>query len=308
MNNDLGSRLRALIEQVPDDDPNLVPVIRGGRKRKLQRRIAGLTLVFLVVVAGVASIPRLIDEDRATAPDERNDPATHEDGIFVPAHKGESTYNLYGFEVLYPWAPVDSSGISAAQRDAYCSIRSEWLCGHRREQAGFSYQWRWATNEYPGQVRCRVSLSSADGSVVGHTEWQLSALETQSRRPDVIGVRVSEPPVSARAECEAGAYSPGRGVDAEFVRAEAYAPTHTEGESPPPDRIRLIFEAEALAEDHVDDRMCFMTVRFESGRQETDQFTTNQGEGTWAFETGYPASDPVVDAEMRCRAIRASDS
>ena len=75
-----------------------------------------------------------------------------------------------------------------------------------------------------------------------------------------------------------------------------------------PDRIRLIFEAEALAEDHVNDLMCFMTVRLERGRKETDRFTTNKGEGTWAFETEYPASDPAVDAEMRCRAIRANDS
>lgn len=308
MNDDLGRRLRVLNEQVPDGDPNLVPVLRGGRKRKLQRRIAGSALAFLVAVTGVVSIPQLIDEDRVPAPDEKNDTADHNDGIFVPAERGEPTYDLYDLEVLYPWAPIDSSGISAARRDAYCSIRSEWQCGHRREQAGFSYQWRWATKEHPGEVQCRVSLSSADGSVVGRAEWQLSGLETQSRRPDVIGVRVSEPPASARAECEAGAYAPGRGVNAEFVRAENYAPTHIEGQSPLPDRIRLIFEAETLVEDHLDDRMCFMTVRFESGRKETDQFTTNQGEGTWEFETGYPASDPVVDAEMRCRAIRANDS
>ena len=65
-------------------------MLRGGRKRKLQRRIAGSALVFLVTVAGVLSIPQLIDEDRVTAPNEKNDTANHEDGIFVPAEKGEA--------------------------------------------------------------------------------------------------------------------------------------------------------------------------------------------------------------------------
>ncbi|HYO61843.1 MAG TPA: hypothetical protein VEU29_08080, partial [Actinomycetota bacterium] len=62
--------------------------------------------------------------------------------------------------------------------------------------------------------------------------------------------------------------------------------------------------ATAVTDGHVDSRMCFMTVWFESGRKETTKFTTNQGEGTWKYETGYPASDPVTDAKIRCRAIR----
>ena len=72
-------------------------------------------------------------------------------------------------------------------------------------------------------------LSSTDGSVVGRTMWQLSGLETQSRRPDVIGMRVSEP-LSAHERNARPAPIHLDGVDAEFVRAETYA-THIEGQS-----------------------------------------------------------------------------
>lgn len=308
MNDDLRRQLQALHERGPEGEPDLPRVLRAGKKRRLHRRIAVSGLTIAVALAGVVAIPRVADDDRVTAPDEKSDVADHEDAVFVPAKDGEPTYELFDLEILYPWAPVDSRPVSAAERDRYCSIRSEWECGHRREQAGLSYRWRWATKKYPGEVQCEVTLSDANGSVVGRTTWGLSGLETTSRGSHVAGVRVSGRPVAARAACEAGAYEPGPGVDVEFVRAGTWTPTYIEGTTPPPDRILLVFEATARAEDHVGSRMCFMTVWFESGRRETAEFTTNRGEGTWRYETGYPTSDPVVDAKMRCRAIRASDT
>ena len=136
----------------------------------------------------------------------------------------------------------------------------------------------------------------------------MSGLEPQSRQPLVVGMHVSAPPKSADAACEGGAYASGPGVRVTFVRAENYTPTHVRGDTPPPERIRLIFEAKGLAHDHIDSRMCFMTVWFDSGDRKRSKFTTNQRPGTWKFETGFPATDPVKDAKMRCRAIRASDS
>ncbi|HEV2754392.1 MAG TPA: hypothetical protein VG318_01270 [Actinomycetota bacterium] len=308
MSDDLRRPLQDLHGRAPDGAPNLVRVLRAGRRRRLRRRAAVGGLASIVLLGVAAGVPRLVDDRRVAAPDEKNDVADHEDGTFVPARKNEATYELYDVRILYPWAPVDSSPISRRERDDYCSAKTEWECGHRREQAGFSYHWRWATKEYPGEVQCRVVLSSADGSVVGRTTWGLTGLETTSRQRDVVGMHVSGRPVTARAACEAGAYAPGPGVEVEFVRAGTWRPTYVRGQSPPPERIRLVFEATALAEDHVDSRMCFLKVWFESGRTDKAQFTTNRGEGTWTYETGYPLSDPVADARIRCRAIRASDS
>jgi hypothetical protein len=308
LNDDLRGELQALHERTPGGEPDLTRVLRAGKRRRLRRRIAVSGLAMATVLAGAVAIPRLVGEGEVAVPEEKSDVADHEDGTFVPADEGKPTYELFDLEILYPWAPVDSRPISARERDRYCSIRSEWECGHRREQAGLSYRWRWATNKYPGEVQCEVTLLSADGSVVGRNTWGLSGLETKSRGAHVVGVHVRGRPVDARAGCEAGVYEPGPGVDVEFVRAGTWTPTYVRGTTPPPDRILLVFEATALSEDHVDARMCFMTVWFESGRKETAEFTTNRGEGTWKYETGYPVSDPVVGAKMRCRAIRASDS
>jgi hypothetical protein len=94
-----------------------------------------------------------------------------------------------------------------------------------------------------------------------------------------------------------------------YIGSEPYAPSYSGEETSPPDRIRLLFRAEATTQDeeHLDSRMCFLTVNFESGKVEHGKFTTNQGPGTWRIGI-YPADDPVEHAQIRCRSIRASDS
>lgn len=307
MDDDLRQRIKSLHDRAPEGRPDLSPVVKGGRSKRFRRHVLGsaAALVLVVVLVG-GGLPLLPSEQGG-----QEEVANHEDRAFVPAKKGEPTYELYDFEIHYPWAPVDTRDIPEKHRDRYCSMRSEWECGHRREQAGFAYQWRWAANRFPGTVQCRVTLYGSDESVVGQETWEMSGLEPRSRpnrRGFVVPVHASGPPESATAECEAGDYPKGRGLRVTFVRAESYTPTSYRGETPPPDRIRLIFQAEALAEDHIDSRMCFMTVFFESGEKKTAKFTTNQRPGTWGFETGYLASDSVKDAKMRCRAVRADDS
>lgn len=306
MDDELRRRLANARERVSDGTPDIGAVVSSARKRKVLRGGAGLLATTTVVVSVILAVTTLTGSDLARQDD--GDVANHEDGVFVPAQKGEPTYELYDFEIHYPWAPVDRL---PAGQDHYCETHGEWACGHRREQAGFAYQWRWATSKFPGTVECHVTLFGRDGSAVGQETWEMSGLETQSRpnrRGFVLTVHVSGRPSEAEALCEAGDYAKGRGLRVTFVRAESYTPSAYRGETPPPDRIRLIFEAEGLAQDHIDSRMCFMTVWFESGEKKSGKFTTNQRPGTWEYETGYPASDPVVDARIRCRALRASDS
>ncbi len=305
MDDELRRRLKAIHGRSPEGTPDVGSVVSVARKKKLVRGAAGALATLAAVAAVVVGVNALMGTDLRR--EEHGDIASHEDDVFIPAEKGEPTYELYDFEIHYPWAPVDSI---PAGRDHYCEVRGEWACGHRREQAGFAYQWRWATNRFPGTVECRVTLFGDDGPRVGREMWEMSGLETRSRpnrRDFVLPVHVSGPPKTAEASCEAGDYAKGRGLRVTFVRAEGYTPTYYEGETPPPDRIRLIFEAEGVAEDHIDSRMCFMMVWFESGEKKSGKFTTNQRPGTWEYETGYPASDPVVDARIRCRALRASD-
>lgn len=50
------------------------------------------------------------------------------------------------------------------------------------------------SHQYPGMVACRVELYFESGDRVGQEIWQLSALEPESRQPDLLVVEVSGEP------------------------------------------------------------------------------------------------------------------
>ena len=303
MDDELGTRLQNLSDRAPTGTPDVGRVMQGGRwvqrRRYALRAVAGAAVVAL----GFMGSSALIDSfDRRTSP-----PATHEDGVFIPAKKGEPTYELYDFKIRYPWAPIDDARLSPGQtRTEYCAA-SEWKCGHRREQAGFSYgRTRWTTNQFPGTVNCWVKLYSAKGDVVGERElWGATSLGPTAKvnHKPVFEVRVMGRPVSAKTECEAGETQTGPGWRFTFVGSETYTPRGAE-ELGIPDRIRLIFDVEEVS-PHTSARTCRMTVWFQSGRVVKGGWGTWMiGEGREEFETGYPASDPVEHAKITCRPIK----
>ena len=300
MDDELKGRLQRVARGVPDGKPDVASVRQQGQRERVRRRgLIALSTAACVALAGVG-LAAVVGRDPG-AP--RQEAADHTgDGVFVPAERGEATYLLSDFKIYYPYARVDHMpGMAAgsAKRQQLCSL-SPARCQKRWDQAGVSYEWRWATNSYPGDLDCRLRLYDNNGDLVANAITGLSGLESRSRgKPFVIPIDVSGEPVRAEGECEAGQYEGGAGWRITFVRSEPYQPDS----GPPGERLRLIFEVEEL-DDHADSRACRMKVWFESGRTRSGEFTTNSATIFESMETQYPASDPVTDAKVTCGPIK----
>ena len=308
MDDELKQQLLHLSRDAPEGRPDAGDVTRRGRRTKVKRN-AIVAALFLVLLSSSGVALEAVLESSRRIPPSRVDVGGHtDDGKFVPAKEGEAAYLLSDFEIHYPYRAIDHmQGMEpgSERRERYCSTRPS-RCEVQSDHAGVSYRWRWATSEYPGSLDCEIRLYGDDGSLVGSAITGLSGLEPQSRGArSVIPVEVSREPTTAEGECEGSRYKAGPGWRITFVRAEPYQPTVGQGETPLPERIRLIFDVEELGE-HTDSRMCRMTVWFESGRVQRGEFTTNSAKVFENMETAYPASDPVKDAKIVCRAIKAS--
>lgn len=301
MTDELGRKLEAISERVPQGTPDLSSVLEGGRRVKRRRTIAGTAGIVGLISLGTLAALNL---DFKSGEPEPVQPATHEDGVFVPAERGDSTYALTNFRVEYPWAEVDGlPGFEpgSEKRDLYCDMPSRQTSCESKGNAGFFYGWRWATDRFPGVVACHVELFSDRGREVGHGDWELSGLEPTSRRPSNILVHVTAEPTRAEASCEAGTLEPGPTHRFTFIRAETYN-TNPRPNAEPAYRNRLYFKVETLTEHSTG--MCRFTVRYESGKKITTSFTMTGAprEGELS-EMGAPyrEDDPVADAEVRCR-------
>lgn len=313
MDDELKRRFQHLVEGIPDGVSDEVAVLRSGRKmRWRQRGLIAVASAASIAVAGIGV--NLLTTSTREAEPSVIDTSDHAPGRFVPAKEGEPTYLLSEFEIYYPYVAVDHmqrmSKHNAQRRKEYCALpgRSS-QCEKRWDEAGFTYAWRWSTDQFPGDVDCQVQLYTRNGEIAGETVFGLSGLESTSR-PNfrhVVPVPVTERPTRATAECEAGVYEEGPGFDVTFVRAEPYTPTYVGGEESPEERIRLIFEVDDVTEHGADTRMCRLKLWFQSGKVlEGDSFTMAARPGPLEFETGYPATDPIVDAEMMCDTLRGS--
>lgn len=99
-------------------------------------------------------------------------PATHEDGVFVPAEPGEPTYLLSGFDIQYPYARIDDMprvDHDPKLRERFCSARPDDC--KSEGQAAFLYEYDWSSDEYPGSVECKVVLYSKAGDQVAQEIW-----------------------------------------------------------------------------------------------------------------------------------------
>lgn len=289
MDDELKQRLLHLSERVPDGRPDVVDITRLGRRMKMKRNALVAGAVVVVFAASGLGIKAALESNRPDRADLVEVGGHSDDGKFVPAREGESTYLLSDFKIHYPYPQT-------------AQMEGEELA----DDAGVSYRWRWATSKYPGHLDCQIRLYDHDGSLVGSAITGLSDLQPESGgRRSVLPVEVSGEPARAEGECEAGRYRAGQGWRVTFVRAEPYTPTNVRGEAEPKERIRLIFDVEQVTE-HPESRLCRMTVWFESGRIERGEFTTNSGKVFENMETAYPASDPVTNAKIVCGAIRDS--
>lgn len=301
MTDDLGRRLEQLTARVPEGTPDLGEVFEGGRR--LVRRRALASTAGIVAVISLVTFAALNLDLNKPAPGSVQ-PATHDDGVFAPAQPGEPTYVLTDLRIEYPWASVDGMrGFEGGseRRELYCSSpEREGEC-RSEGNAGFFYKWHWATDRFPGLVECRVELFSEDGREVGQQDWELTGLESRSRRVSDVLVHVSAEPARAEASCEAGTLDSGPTHRFTFVRAESYN-ANPRPNAQPTYRNRLYFEVETLTEHS--SGMCRSTIRYESGKTVTSTFTlTGAPPEDRLFELGAPyrTEDPVEDGSIRCR-------
>lgn len=315
MDDELRRRFQHLVDGIPDGARDESAVLRSGRKmRWRQRGLIAVASAASIAVAGIGV--NLLTTSTGEVEPSVIDVGDHTgERTFVPAEEGEPTYLLSDFEIHYPYVAVDhmqgmSKKHNGQRRKQYCALPSRSSqCEKQWDEAGFSYAWRWSMDRFPGDVDCRVRLFTKDGQLAGQTVFGLSGLESASRENQrtVVPVPVTERPTRATAECEAGVYEEGPGFEVTFVRAETYDRSPASDPGPPDERIRLIFEVKDVTEHGADTRMCRAKLWFESGKViEGDNFTLGAAPGPLEFETGYPASDPIVDAEMTCDTLSQS--
>ena len=309
MTDDLQRRLDALAQRSPEGTKDLGAILQGGGRIKRRRMLMGGIASVLVVALAGAGAWALLDRDAATP---RPQPQHHDDGVFIPADENDVTYVLTDFRIFYPYSPIDHKPLSEGQRHRLCDARPA-DCRTRSDEAGVAIAHEWSTNRYPGEVQCQTTLLDKRGNVVGQELWGLDSMQKRipiggrPLRPTdfVLVMDVTGKPVRAEGACEKSAYKPGPGLRWTFLGSEVYEPEHQmPGEEVPP-RLRLLFDVEVVGgSEHVDSRICESRFEFESGKVVTGEFTTNTGPGREVFETGYPASDPIVDAEITCRTYR----
>jgi hypothetical protein len=306
---DLKWRLGAVTALTPEGDPDLSGVVRAGKRAKRRRSaMVAATTVMLVASAGLGATA-LIDSAPRRAEIESADHTG--DGNFTPAQEGEPTYILTDFEIYYPYRAVDHmDGLDPTSQEQFCRAPSRQRdCEELTDHAGFTYEWRWSSDQYPGELDCWVQLFTESGDLAGEQTFGLSGLEPQSRphADHVVPVEVSAEPTSAKAGCEGSRYGDGEGYRFTYRGWEPYVPPTPPGEAPPPDRVRLLWDAEVL-DEHADSRLCRMTIWFGSGRIVRGEFTTNGVRSLNEMDTGHPASDPPTDAEIVCGPIEKESS
>lgn len=305
MTDELGRRIDEVAERVPPGTADVASVVQRGRRAR-RLRLAGRSLGVAALLVALVFVAIKIGIDPATPG--RTDAATHDDGEFVPAGPGEPTYVLTDFRIEYPWARVDGlRGMDpgSEERERYCSHPEHEAACEAEGNAGFFYEWRWATQRFPGTVECRVILFAGNGDEVGRQTWGLSMLERKSRRPSDVLVHVSAPPEHAEAGCEAGTPEERATVVFTYAGSEPYDHDADVG-GDLPERIRLFFEVERLVTDPHGAHVCTMRIRFETGRRTKSSFNM-QGvprQDIMKFDTGLPASDPIEDASLTCRPYR----
>lgn len=289
MDDNLGRRLEEINARVPEGNADLNAVLKGGHRMARRRALASTAGVIGMISLLAFGALNLDFNEPQPGPVQ---PATHDDGVFVPAEPGEPTYILTDLKIL-PGPYKDRGCLRRQRTPSLCSTSS---------MVGVAYEWRWSTDAHPGLVQCRVEVFKGDDPV-GHATWELSGLEPTSRRLDVIPVPISGRwPDRVEGACEAETPQTGPTHRFTFVRAESYDARVGSG-TESLYRNRLYFEVESLTQHATG--MCTLTITYESGKEISNSFTmTGAPPERKLFEivAPYREGEPVADASISCPA------
>lgn len=197
------------------------------------------------------------------------------------------TYVLSDFDIVYP----------------YDDPRQDIPPSDRAAEVSFST--RWPQSGYPGEAQCELTLSDAQGLVVGTLTFDLISATNGSRAVPMV-VPVSGVPVSAEASChDLFDNTSSRGyVVTGPTRASAVADSSPGSDSP--NRTQLTFQVtwqETGSEP--DFRTCRLMVKRVDGTLDPPtrfNLLSGDGEVTLVIE-GSPAS--VADANVTCGPFEA---
>jgi hypothetical protein len=228
--------------------------------------------------------------------------ADHEDGRFVPAEPGENTYILDVVEIEYPFMrSTDNVGSTR------CMGHERRRCEPDPGSAGVFVKYRWATDSYPGEVRCRVHALDDEGNVIGTQMTGIDSLSPHPPRSFEIEVHVPERPADAIGECEKGVYKPGPGYRFRLLSTERYIVRNPGTGKIDHRKTKLTFDVQFVGDgEHVDARECRLIVTMTGGeRRKFGPFTLSIGEDRH-LELFPPIENPdtIESAHVKCWTLR----
>jgi hypothetical protein len=168
-------------------------------------------------------------------------------------------------------------------------------------------KYRWATDSYPGDVRCRVHALDDEGNVIGTQMIGIDSLSPHPPRKVEIEVHVPQNPADASGECEAGVYKPGPGYRFRLLSKERYIVRDPGTGEVVHRKTKLTFDVQFIRDgDHVDTRECRLIVTMAGGeRRKFGPFTLTIGEDR-PLELMPPIKDPdsIESAHVKCWTFR----
>jgi len=200
------------------------------------------------------------------------------------AQPGSDTYLLSDFDIQYPYlAPrPESSGTS---------------------QAVVYYKSYWSGTNFPGLVKCEITVEDGKGEVVGSIQFDLSSASPElPERIASAPIDVTSPPSAASGGCEAGTYSSESSY--QFTKPSFSRPTDLTTGQPSRDRVLVSFGV-TWTGSHPSMRSCVVDVEFSDGSTRSLGPFELHLSNSQPYEIEVSADEvaDVRDARVECRPI-----
>jgi hypothetical protein len=191
----------------------------------------------------------------------------------IAGPEGE-TYLLGDFEIQYPFVDDLTDEVD-------------------KGRAGVVYSAAWS-GAYPGELPCTITLTDADGNVVGERQFLLtSALRFAPAEEPFKPVTVSSAPTAATGGCEGGEAPRGSGY---IFGAPEISKSDVAG------RAELKYDVSWAGESNPGQRMCTLEVVRATGATELISFGLFLGEPSGSISLVPPVGvRQIADTAVDCR-------
>jgi hypothetical protein len=168
-------------------------------------------------------------------------------------------------------------------------------------KAAVSFMAAWATDSFPGETLCTISLVDGTGEPVGETSFGFSSGEKTSRRFGPVLAVVSGTPLEARGTCSPGSYPPGAGYVFEGpIDIHAIQAGGTTGVEAGREQTKITWLAHWTTEEYPGLRTCNFSIEFNDGtKQVFGPFNVGIGDNPEKFSIEPLIKDPETIRSAR---------